>query len=99
MDGSLAPCSLRSVRQPVSRTVVPSAFGSEPLPSRPLEPGMGLAVGRRTVFRPEDAESFGRVAHRVADGNMSLLGHPLTAAERDEQARLRNAIATGALIT
>ena len=60
---------------------------------------MGLAVGRRTVFRPEDAECFGRVADRVAAGNMSLLGRPLTAAERDEQARLRNAIATGALIT
>jgi hypothetical protein len=82
---------------------VPSAFGTEPLEARPLDPGMGLAVGRRTVFRPEDGESFGRVADRVAAGNMLLLsrmlGRPLTAAERDEQARLRNAIATGALIT
>jgi hypothetical protein len=99
MDGSIAPASLRSVHAAVARAEPPSAFGTEPLPARPLEPGMGLAVGRRTVFRPEDEESFGRVADRVAAGNMSLLARPLTAAERDEQARLRNAIATGALIT
>nr|WP_240046495.1 recombinase [Paracraurococcus ruber] len=57
---------------------------------------MGIAVARRTIFRPEDKEDFGRVADRVAAGNMALLG-----AEADpvEQARLRNAIASGALIT
>jgi adenosylcobalamin-dependent ribonucleoside-triphosphate reductase len=60
---------------------------------------MGLAVARRTVFRPEDAECFGRVADRVAAGSLSLLKRPLTEAEHAEQARLRNAIATGALIT
>ena len=99
MDGSLVPASLHAVHAAVSRAQTPSAFGVEPLPARPLEPGMGLAVGRRTVFRPEDAECFGKVADRVAAGNMSLLGRPLTAVEHDEQARLRNAIATGALIT
>jgi hypothetical protein len=57
---------------------------------------MGLAVARRTVFRPGDGEDFGRVADRVAAGNMALLG---AAADLVEQARLRNAIATGALIT
>ncbi|MFL5255762.1 MAG: recombinase [Rhodopila sp.] len=60
---------------------------------------MGIAVARRTVFRPVDDECFGRVADRVAAGNMALLGHPLSPAERTEQARLRNAIATGALLT
>jgi hypothetical protein len=79
---------------------VPGAhFGDAELPARLLDPGMGIAVGRRTIFRPEDAECFGRVADRVSTGNMALLGRELTAAERQEQARLRNAIATGALLT
>ncbi len=99
MDGTLAPASLRAVRTAEPRSLGRSAFGTDPLPARPLEPGMGLAVGRRTVFRPEDQEDFGRVADRVAAGNMSLLGRPLTDEEQQEQARLRNAIATGALIT
>jgi hypothetical protein len=72
------------------------AFGEAPLPARGLDPGMGLAVARRTVFRRDDAEDFGRVADRVAAGNMALLGPH---ADPVEQARLRNAIATGALIT
>src|SRR3954452_7278528 len=81
-------------------TAVPGAhFGETPLAARPLDPGMGIAVARRTVFRPVDDECFGRVADRVAAGNMALLGHPLSPAERTEQARLRNAIATGALLT
>jgi hypothetical protein len=79
---------------------VPGAhFGDAVLPARLLDPGMGIAVGRRTIFRPEDAECFGRVADRVAAGNMALLGRGLTTAEQQEQARLRNAIATGALLT
>ncbi|HEY8613788.1 MAG TPA: recombinase [Roseomonas sp.] len=72
-----------------------AAFGEVPLAGRPLDEGMGVAVGRRTVFRPEDGESFGRVADRVAAGNMSLAPAP----DVLEQARLRNAIATGALLT
>ncbi|HVZ09537.1 recombinase [Rhodopila sp.] len=60
---------------------------------------MGIAVARRTIFRPDDQEDFGRVADRVAAGNMALLGRPQTAADRQEQARLRNAIASGALLT
>ncbi|MCB4823041.1 recombinase [Roseicella aerolata] len=81
----------------VRRTTIPGAsFGTAPLPARALDPGMGLAVARRTVFRAEDREDFGRVADRVAAGNMALLG---PSADRLEQARLRNAIATGALIT
>jgi hypothetical protein len=84
------------------RTLFPflpgGSFGERPLPPRCLDPGMGVAVARRTVFRPDDAECFGRVADRVAAGNMALLGRQ-TEADRVEQARLRNAIATGALIT
>src|SRR5208337_4234624 len=80
-------------------TLVPGAhFGDAPLPPRLLDPGMGVAVARRTVFRPEDQECFGRVADRVAEGNIALLGAIDTRA-RHEQARLRNAIATGALLT
>ena len=75
-----------------------AAFGEIPLPPRALSPGMGIAVARRTVFRAEDEACFGRVADRVAAGNIALLGRAdaETAAER---ARLRNAIATGALLT
>ena len=84
----------------MQRLPVPGAhFGDVALPARLLDPGMGVAVARRTVFRPDDAECFGRVADRVAAGNMALLGRVLTDAERQEQARLRNAIATGALLT
>jgi adenosylcobalamin-dependent ribonucleoside-triphosphate reductase len=83
----------------VSRHVPGAAFGDAPAPARPLDAGMGAAVARRTVFRPEDAECFGRVADRVAEGNLSLLGHPLNDQERLERTRLRNAIATGALLT
>ena len=76
-----------------------AAFGAVPLPARRLDAGMGLAVARRTVFRPGDQEDFGRVADRVAAGNMALLGRAEGPAERLERTRLRNAIATGALLT
>ncbi|MDE2006872.1 MAG: recombinase [Rhodospirillales bacterium] len=75
-----------------------AAFGAAPLAPRALSQGMGIAVARRTVFRPEDAECFGRVADRVAAGNIALLGRD-DEATRAERARLRNAIATGALLT
>jgi hypothetical protein len=73
-----------------------AAFGEAPAAARTFDPGMGLAVARRTVLRPSDAEDFGRVADRVAAGNMALVG---AAADPREAARLRNAIATGALVT
>src|SRR6476661_11152067 len=94
MDGSLpgAPWTR-------PQTLSGASFGEAPLPARLLDPGMGVAVARRTVFRPTDADCFGRVADRVAEGNMALLGRRLTAAEQVEQQRLRNAIATGALLT
>ncbi|MBW6401839.1 recombinase [Roseomonas sp. HJA6] len=92
MDGLLAGAHWRRKGFPLAG----AGFGEAPLPARTVDPGMGLAVARRTVFRPEDAEDFGRVADRVAAGNMALLGARADAAE---QARLRNAIATGALIT
>ena len=91
MDGSLPGAS---ARRPL--TTPGASFGTAKLPARALDPGMGVAVARRTVFRPEDAEDFGRVADRVAAGNMALLGER---ADPVEAARLRNAIATGALIT
>ena len=75
------------------------AFGEAPAPARGFDPGMGLAVARRTILRAEDHEDFGRVADRVAAGNMALLGRAPTDDDRREQARLRNAIASGALIT
>ncbi len=83
----------------LNRQIPGASFGEAALPGRLLDPGMGVAVARRTVFRPEDQECFGRVADRVAAGNMSLLGRPLTSADELERSRLRNAIATGALIT
>jgi hypothetical protein len=60
---------------------------------RPLEKTMGLALARRTVFRAEDKEDWGRVATRVALGN-SLL-HP--SGEQDFK-QLRNLIAKGAAL-
>lgn len=73
---------------------VGAGFGTHPVPGRRLDAGMGLAVGRRTVFRPEDTEDFGRVAERVSAGNTALA--PTAPGEREA---LRNAIATGALLT
>jgi ribonucleoside-triphosphate reductase (formate) len=93
MDGDIARLAILSLRHPPGE-----AFGEVPLPARKLDPRMGLAVARRTVFRPEDQECFGRVADRVAAGNIALLG-TANARTRKEQARLRNAIATGALLT
>ncbi len=93
MDGGIASPGVLNLRH------LPGvAFGEAKLPARALDQGMGLAVGRRTVFRPDDDEDFGRVADRVAAGNIALLGPPNPFA-RIEQARLRNAIATGALLT
>ena len=93
MDGDIARLVTTSLRD-----LPGTSFGEAPLPARKLDPGMGVAVARRTVFRPEDQECFGRVADRVAEGNIALLG-PVTPRSRQEQARLRNAIATGALLT
>lgn len=98
MDGLPALFALPGNR--AARRAPPGAsFGQAPLPARSLDPGMGVAVARRTVFRSTDAECFGRVADRVAEGNIGLL--PWLPSEQDhiEAARLRNAIATGALIT
>ncbi len=93
MDGGLASVGLLTLGH-----LPGAAFGESRLPARALDAGMGLAVCRRTVFRPEDEEDFGRVADRVAAGNIALLGR-LDPSARIEQARLRNAIATGALLT
>ena len=75
------------------------AWPEETLAARPLDRGMGEAVGRRTVFRAADGEDWGRVADRVALGNIALLGRPVMGELAAERARLRNAIATGALLT
>ena len=87
----------------MSGPVPGASFGMAPVTPRALDPGMGMAVARRTVFRPEDAEDFGRVADRVAAGNVSLLGGaptaPIDRKRAVERARLRNAVATGALLT
>ncbi|MDQ1078193.1 recombinase [Pseudoroseomonas cervicalis] len=93
MDGYRQPFPL----SPMTGRLPGEGFGEKPLPGRRLDLGMGVAVGRRTVFRPEDQEDFGRVADRVAAGNVGLLGASPELAR--EEARLRNAIATGALLT
>jgi adenosylcobalamin-dependent ribonucleoside-triphosphate reductase len=93
MDGDIT--RLTALRR---RALPGASFGTAPLPARSLDPGMGVAVARRTVFRPADQECFGRVADRVAEGNIALLG-AADSRTRQEQAALRNAIATGALLT
>ncbi|MEG3349006.1 recombinase [Novacetimonas sp. GS1] len=92
MDGgfSLFGGARAQIRDPFE-----GAFGLSPLPARSLDRGMGAAVGRRTVFRPTDHEDFGHVAARVARGNTALL----PGVDARERAQLRNAIATGALLT
>nr|WP_321983190.1 recombinase [uncultured Lichenicoccus sp.] len=96
MDGHLATrLHPASDQAELSLSRLGGAFGVAPLPGRALDRGMGEAVGRRTVFRSEDADSFGRVADRVAAGNVALVDH----VTGTEQAQLRNAIATGALLT
>lgn len=83
----------------IKNTEVPGAcFGAAPAPARPLAPGVGLAVARRGILRSQDQEDFGRVADRVAAGNIALLDDAAADA-KDEQAYLRNAIACGALLT
>lgn len=99
MDGDFGAWTFETSGR-VSDRLPGAHFGTAPVAARALDAGMGLAVARRTVFRPSDEGSFGRVADRVAAGNMALLGGAArTDAVRIEQARLRNAIATGALIT
>jgi len=91
---------ISKIVDPVPVQSIPGAsFGEEPLPARPLDRGMGIAVGRRTVFRTDDENCFGKVADRVSLGNISLLDNPHSDEAKLEQARLRNAIATGALLT
>lgn len=79
----------------VARYPFEEAFGTHPCRARSLDRGMGEAVGRRTVFRPSDNEDFGQVANRVAAGNTGLLA----GVDDREVMQLRNAIATGALLT
>lgn len=62
--------------------------------ARELDPGMGLAVARRTVFREADREDWRRVAKRVALGNTLL-----TPTWPSERRALASAIARGALLT
>lgn len=71
-----------------------ACFGAARSAARPLAPGLGVAVARRGIFRKEDQEDFGRVADRVAAGNSALASDA-----GQEQAFLRNAIASGALLT
>ena len=77
-----------------------ACFGVSPIAARKLAPGLGVAVARRGILRPEDQADFGRVADRVAAGNIALLGPAAADTDaRNEQAFLRNAIACGALLT
>ena len=94
MDGDIA-----RLTDLLRRPLPGAAFGDAPLPPRPLDPGMGLAVARRTIFRQGDQERFDRVAERVSAGNIALSPRADDAARASERMRLRNAIATGALLT
>ena len=90
MDGEFASLRLRDLPG--------AAFGQAPLPARTLDPGMGIAVARRTVFRPEDQKTSAASPTALPPAT-SPCSAPAADARRLEQARLRNAIATGALLT
>ena len=93
MDGSMTSSAARS--DTGCAPSLPGASFGEKRRSAPWMLGWASRWAAVPVFRPDDAECFGRVADRVVEGNMSLLGRPLTLAERNKRARLRNAIATG----
>lgn len=60
---------------------------------RPLDKKMGMALARRTVFREQDQQDWGKVAERVAAGNTSLVP-----GSEGDYVPMRNAIASGALL-
>ncbi|WP_338333558.1 recombinase [Acetobacter sp. LMG 32666] len=95
MGGHFLQTKTLAARSVAARYPFEEAFGLRPMQARALDRGMGEAVGRRTVFRPSDHESFGTVADRVAAGNAGLLA----SVDDREVMQLRNAIATGALLT
>lgn len=95
MDGDFSLSTGGQGGRKTVRNPFEGAFGTRPVAARPLDRGMGEAVGRRTVFRPSDREDFGRVADRVAEGNAGVL----RIVDDREIMQLRNAIATGALLT
>lgn len=68
-------------------------------PYRPLAPGMGMAIAERTVLRTHEngeRETWGEVAQRVAQGNLSLVPEtPDTLIERSE---LEDHIAMGRVL-
>jgi hypothetical protein len=74
---------MRHVKHP---TPPGACFGQAPIAARSLAAGLGAAIARRDIFRAEDQGDFGRVADRVAAGNMALLGHGLQGVEQQEQA-------------
>lgn len=95
----ITPAGSSPEKRAVKDRALPGAcFGLAAQPARKLAPGLGLAVARRGILRSEDQEDFGRVADRVAAGNIALLGDTAVDAGQ-EQAFLRNAIACGALLT
>lgn len=95
MGGYFSLTNTLAARPGVARYPFEGAFGLRPAQARALDRGMGEAVGRRTVFRPSDHENFGTVADRVAAGNTGLLA----GVDGRETMQLRNAIASGALLT
>lgn len=95
MDGHFLLAEPLGATTTTARFPFEGAYGAQPDVARRLDPGMGEAVGRRTVFRPSDHEDFGGVADRVAQGNTGLLEQ----VDAREVMQLRNAIACGALLT
>ncbi len=95
MGGHFPQMNTLAIKAATARYPFEEAFGLRRATARRLDRGMGEAVGRRTVFRASDQEDFGVVADRVCAGNAGLLAH----VDGREALQLRNAIATGALLT
>lgn len=95
MNAPFALAETLATKTTAARFPLEGAYTGPPCVARRLDPGMGEAVGRRTVFRPSDNEDFGAVADRVAHGNAGLLA----GVDVQEVMQLRNAIASGALLT
>lgn len=112
-NGHLTKAQLTNghVKQATTEVNLDSAVSPRPyrqkmkFTERQLDPGMGMAVARRTYLRKkkdkngkEKWETWGEVAERVARGNTALLGKKKLQHQKDEYKLLKKHIANGSIL-